>query len=102
MSASESLIPEAESDADSAGEGALSQALPNRLDVIRDWSALRYSSSLVDYGNYQIQLFEDTQEQINHVFKALDKIKWEIRYESVLRAVGMGIGEGTTLILFNG
>jgi DNA polymerase-4 len=47
-------------------------------------------SSLV-YGNYQIQLFEDTQEQIN-LYQALDKINGKFGEKSVCRAVGMGIG----------
>jgi DNA polymerase-4 len=47
-------------------------------------------SSLV-YGNYQIQLFEDTQEQIN-LYQALDKLNVKYGDKTVCRAVGMGVG----------
>ena len=47
-------------------------------------------SSLV-YGNYQISLFEDTQEQIN-LYQALDKINGKFGEKSICRAVGMRVG----------
>jgi DNA polymerase-4 len=47
-------------------------------------------SSLV-YGNYQINLFEDTQEQIN-LYQALDKINIKFGDKTVCRAVGMNVG----------
>lgn len=47
-------------------------------------------SSLV-YGNYQIKLFEDTQEQIN-LYQALDKLNVKYGDKTVCRAVAMGVG----------
>ncbi|WP_373397521.1 DNA polymerase IV [Algoriphagus halophilus] len=47
-------------------------------------------SSLV-YGNYQIKLFEDTQEQIN-LYQAMDKINGKFGEKTICRAVGMGVG----------
>ncbi len=47
-------------------------------------------SSLV-YGNYQINLFEDTQEQIN-LYQALDRINTKYGDKTVCRAVGMAVG----------
>lgn len=47
-------------------------------------------NSLV-YGNYQINLFEDTQEQIN-LYQALDKINTKFGDKTVCRAVGMSVG----------
>ncbi len=47
-------------------------------------------SSLV-YGNYQIKLFEDTQEQIN-LYQAMDKINGKFGEKTVCRAVGMSVG----------
>lgn len=47
-------------------------------------------SSLV-YGNYQIKLFEDTQEQIN-LYQAMDKINVKFGEKTVCRAVGMSVG----------
>ncbi|GMQ31586.1 DNA polymerase IV [Algoriphagus confluentis] len=47
-------------------------------------------SSLV-YGNYQISLFEDTQEQIN-LYQALDKLNVKYGDKTVCRAIAMGVG----------
>ena len=47
-------------------------------------------SNLV-YGNYQIQLFEDTQEQIN-LYQALDRLNVKYGDKTVCRAVAMGVG----------
>jgi DNA polymerase-4 len=43
------------------------------------------------YGNYQIQLFEDSQEQIN-LYQALDKLNVKYGDKTVCRAMTMGIG----------
>jgi DNA polymerase-4 len=47
-------------------------------------------SSLV-YGNYQIKLFEDSQEQIN-LYQALDRLNVKYGDKTVCRAVAMGVG----------
>lgn len=47
-------------------------------------------SSLV-YGNYQINLFEDSQKQIN-LYQALDRLNVKYGDKTVCRAVAMGIG----------
>jgi DNA polymerase-4 len=47
-------------------------------------------SNLV-YGNYQIQLFEDSQQQIN-LYQALDKLNVKYGDKTVCRAVAMGVG----------
>jgi DNA polymerase IV len=47
-------------------------------------------SSLV-YGNYQINLFEDTQEQIN-LYQALDRLNVKYGDKTVCRAVAMNVG----------
>ncbi|MAN85687.1 MAG: DNA polymerase IV [Algoriphagus sp.] len=47
-------------------------------------------SNLV-YGNYQIKLFEDSQEQIN-LYQALDKLNVKYGDKTVCRAVAMGVG----------
>ncbi|RIW17341.1 DNA polymerase IV [Algoriphagus lacus] len=47
-------------------------------------------SALV-YGNYQIKLFEDTQEQIN-LYQALDRLNVKYGDKTVCRAVAMGVG----------
>ena len=47
-------------------------------------------SNLV-YGNYQIKLFEDSQEQIN-LYQALDKLNVKYGDKPVCRAVAMGVG----------
>jgi len=47
-------------------------------------------SNLV-YGNYQIQLFEDSQEQIN-LYQALDKLNVKYGDKTVCRAMTMSIG----------
>lgn len=43
------------------------------------------------YGNYQINLFEDTQEQIN-LYQALDRINTKFGEKAVCRAIGMQVG----------
>ncbi|MBW3468741.1 DNA polymerase IV [Arthrospiribacter ruber] len=43
------------------------------------------------YGNYQINLFEDTQEQIN-LYQALDRLNTKFGEKTVCRAVGMQVG----------
>jgi DNA polymerase-4 len=47
-------------------------------------------SNLV-YGNYQIQLFEDSQQQIN-LYQALDKLNVKYGDKTVCRALTMGVG----------
>ncbi|WP_075351594.1 DNA polymerase IV [Algoriphagus marinus] len=66
----------------------LFRKLYNRRMLIR-LIGVRFSSLV--YGNYQISLFEDTQEQIN-LYQALDKINGKFGEKSVCRAVGMGVG----------
>lgn len=66
----------------------LFRKLYNRRMLIR-LIGLRFSSLV--YGNYQISLFEDTQEQIN-LYQALDKINGKFGEKSVCRAVGMSVG----------
>jgi DNA polymerase-4 len=66
----------------------LFRKLYNRRMLIR-LIGIRFSSLV--YGNYQISLFEDTQEQIN-LYQALDKINGKFGEKSVCRAVGMGVG----------
>jgi DNA polymerase-4 len=56
--------------------------LPIRLIGVR-------LSSLV-HGNYQIKLFEDTEERIN-LYQALDRLNVKYGAKTVCRAVGMGI-----------
>ncbi len=67
----------------------LFRKLYNRRMLIR-LIGVRFSSLV--YGNYQIKLFEDTQEQIN-LYQALDKINGKFGEKSVCRAVGMGVGK---------
>lgn len=43
------------------------------------------------YGNYQIQLFEDSQQQIQ-LYQALDKLNVKYGDKTVCRAVAMGVG----------
>lgn len=43
------------------------------------------------YGNYQINLFEDTQEQIS-LYQALDRLNTKFGDKTVCRAVGMQVG----------
>jgi DNA polymerase-4 len=43
------------------------------------------------YGNYQIKLFEDSQEQIN-LYQALDKLNVKYGDKTVFRAMTIGIG----------
>ncbi|MDG1277729.1 MAG: DNA polymerase IV [Algoriphagus sp.] len=66
----------------------LFRKLYNRRMLIR-LIGVRFSSLV--YGNYQISLFEDTQEQIN-LYQALDKINGKFGEKSVCRAVGMSVG----------
>ena len=56
--------------------------LPIRLIGVR-------LSSLV-HGNYQIKLFEDTEERIN-LYQALDRLNVKYGAKTVCRAVGMGL-----------
>lgn len=66
----------------------LFRKLYNRRLLIR-LIGVRFSSLV--YGNYQINLFEDTQEQIN-LYQALDKINTKFGDKTVCRAVGMSVG----------
>lgn len=66
----------------------LFRKLYNRRMLIR-LIGVRFSSLV--YGNYQIQLFEDTQEQIN-LYQAMDKINGKFGEKTVCRAVGMAVG----------
>ncbi len=59
------------------------QHLPIRLVGVR-------LSSLV-YGNYQLKLFEDTEERIN-LYQALDRLNVKYGEKTVCRALGMGVG----------
>ena len=43
------------------------------------------------HGNYQINLFEDTAEQIR-LYQALDRINGKFGDKTVCRAVGMQVG----------
>ncbi len=66
----------------------LFRKLYNRRLLIR-LIGVRFSSLV--YGNYQINIFEDTQEQIN-LYQALDKINTKFGDKTVCRAVGMSVG----------
>ncbi|MBS9524843.1 DNA polymerase IV [Litoribacter alkaliphilus] len=66
----------------------LFRKLYNRRILIR-LIGVRFSSLV--YGNYQINLFEDTQEQIN-LYQALDKLNIKYGDKTVCRAVGMQVG----------
>jgi DNA polymerase IV len=66
----------------------LFRKLYNRRILIR-LIGVRFSSLV--YGNYQINLFEDTQEQIN-LYQALDKLNVRYGDKTVCRAVGMQVG----------
>lgn len=66
----------------------LFRKLYNRRMLIR-LIGVRFSSLV--YGNYQIKLFEDTQEQIN-LYQAMDKINGKFGEKTVCRAVGMSVG----------
>jgi len=48
---------------------------------------LRFSNLV--HGNYQINLFDDSQEQLS-LYKAMDKIRERHGERSIIRAVGMG------------
>ncbi len=58
------------------------QRLPLRLIGVR-------LSSLV-HGNYQIRLFEDTEERVN-LYQALDRLNGKYGDKTVCRAVGLGL-----------
>lgn len=66
----------------------LFRKLYNRRVLIR-LIGVRFSSLV--YGNYQIKLFEDTQEQIN-LYQAMDKINGKFGEKTICRAVGMSVG----------
>jgi DNA polymerase IV len=66
----------------------LFRKLYNRRILIR-LIGVRFSSLV--YGNYQISLFEDTQEQIN-LYQALDRLNGKYGDKTVCRAVGMQVG----------
>ncbi len=66
----------------------LFRKLYNRRILIR-LIGVRFSSLV--YGNYQIKLFEDTQEQIN-LYQAMDKINGKFGEKTICRAVGMSVG----------
>lgn len=66
----------------------LFRKLYNRRLLIR-LIGVRFSSLV--YGNYQIKLFEDSQEQIN-LYQALDKLNVKYGDKTVCRAVAMGVG----------
>ncbi|MBN3520020.1 DNA polymerase IV [Algoriphagus lutimaris] len=66
----------------------LFRKLYNRRMLIR-LIGVRFSSLV--YGNYQIKLFEDTQEQIN-LYQAMDKINGKFGEKTICRAVGMSVG----------
>ncbi len=67
---------------------ALFKKLYSRRLLIR-LIGVRFSSLV--YGNYQINLFEDSQEQIN-LYQALDKLNVKYGDKTVCRAVAMGVG----------
>jgi DNA polymerase IV len=66
----------------------LFRKLYNRRLLIR-LIGVRFSSLV--HGNYQIRLFEDTQEQIN-LYQALDRINTKHGDKTVCRAIGMSVG----------
>jgi DNA polymerase-4 len=66
----------------------LFRKLYNRRLLIR-LIGVRFSALV--HGNYQIRLFEDTQEQIN-LYQALDRINTKYGDKTVCRAVGMSVG----------
>ena len=66
----------------------LFRKLYNRRILIR-LIGVRFSSLV--YGNYQIKLFEDTQEQIN-LYQAMDKINGKFGEKTICRAIGMSVG----------
>lgn len=66
----------------------LFRKLYNRRLLVR-LIGVRFSNLV--YGNYQIQLFEDTQEQIN-LYQALDNLNVKYGDKTVCRAVAMGVG----------
>ena len=67
---------------------ALFKKLYSRRLLIR-LIGVRFSSLV--YGNYQIKLFEDSQEQIN-LYQALDRLNVKHGDKTVCRAVSMGVG----------
>ena len=64
----------------------LFQALNDKRLLIR-LVGLRFSNLV--HGNYQINLFDDSQEQLA-LYKAMDKIRERHGERSIIRAVGMG------------
>ncbi|ETN96252.1 DNA polymerase-4 [Zhouia amylolytica] len=64
----------------------LFKQLYNRRMLVR-LIGIRFSHLV--HGNYQINLFEDSEEAIN-LYQALDKIRQRYGDKSVLRAAGMG------------
>lgn len=67
---------------------ALFKKLYNRRLLIR-LIGVRFSNLV--HGNYQIKLFEDTQEQIN-LYQALDRLNTKYGDKTVCRAIGMSVG----------
>ncbi len=67
---------------------ALFKKLYSRRLLIR-LIGVRFSNLV--YGNYQIKLFEDSQEQIN-LYQALDKLNVKYGDKTICRAVAMGVG----------
>lgn len=67
---------------------ALFKKLYNRRMLIR-LIGVRFSNLV--HGNYQIKLFEDTQEQIN-LYQALDRLNTKYGDKTVCRAIGMSVG----------
>ncbi|MDF2158554.1 DNA polymerase IV [Algoriphagus sp. CAU 1675] len=66
----------------------LFRKLYNRRLLIR-LIGVRFSNLV--YGNYQIKLFEDSQEQIN-LYQALDRLNTKYGDKTVCRAVGINVG----------
>ncbi len=66
----------------------LFRKLYNRRLLIR-LIGVRFSNLV--HGNYQINLFEDTQEQI-HLYQALDRLNSKYGDKTVCRAIGMQVG----------
>lgn len=67
---------------------ALFRKLYNRRLLIR-LIGVRFSSLV--HGNYQINLFEDSMEQIN-LYQALDRLNGKYGDKTVCRAVGLAVG----------
>ncbi|EOZ99679.1 DNA polymerase IV [Indibacter alkaliphilus LW1] len=67
----------------------LFRKLYNRRLLIR-LIGVRFSSLV--HGNYQINLFEDTEEQIS-LYQALDRMNTKYGDKTVCRAIGMQVGQ---------